>query len=436
LALGVVVGVGDLVHLLTRDPEVTLGAGLLALLQPCFRIVRTLLVTFANEQFVLPGCFAMGFAYVLRETRCDQHLVQLLVKPLRFARGLFVPGVIVVGFVVNIPIISQASSLVVVGTVLIPLARAVRLPPAVLGAALVLGSSLGGELLNPGAPELRSTLEALRETRPSVTTADCVTKIRPLLALHLLTSTVVFWMLNRWAATEAEPAPPPAAFRVNLAKAAVPFIPLLILLLLAPPFQVWRVPPDWLLVNPSSKAEGRAFDSRLIGAAMLLGVVAAALTTPRTVQSIGRAFFDGTGYAFTQIVALIVCANCFGEGIKLIGLDTLLAGLIQAQPGLLLPLASGIPLLFALVCGSGFAATQSLVKLFVEPSTTVGVDPLQTGAIVSIGSAAGRTMSPVSAVTLMGAKLTDVSPFALVRRVIIPLVVGLVATVLLAMLVS
>ena len=53
-------------------------------------IVRTFLETFSDEKFVVPICTAMGFAYVLRHTECDQHLVQLLVKPVRRGVLLFV----------------------------------------------------------------------------------------------------------------------------------------------------------------------------------------------------------------------------------------------------------------------------------------------------------------------------------------------------------
>jgi DcuC family C4-dicarboxylate transporter len=51
--------------------------------------------------------------------------------------------------------------------------------------------------------------------------------------------------------------------------------------------------------------------------------------------------------------------------------------------------------------------------------------------MVSLGSAAGRTMSPVAAVTLMCATLTGTNPFTLAKRVAVPLLVGIVVVVLL-----
>src|SRR2546421_7830742 len=63
-------------------------------------ILRKFLSTFADEKFVVPICTAMGFAYVLRHTGCEQHLVQLLVQPLRRRPALLIPGTVLVAFCV------------------------------------------------------------------------------------------------------------------------------------------------------------------------------------------------------------------------------------------------------------------------------------------------------------------------------------------------
>jgi DcuC family C4-dicarboxylate transporter len=55
---------------------------------------------------------------------------------------------------------------------------------------------------------------------------------------------------------------------------------------------------------------------------------------------------------------------------------------------------------------------------------------VQVGAVVSLSAAAGRTMSPVAAVTLMCAALTGTDPLALVRRVALPLLAGILAVLL------
>jgi DcuC family C4-dicarboxylate transporter len=92
-----------------------------------------------------------------------------------------------------------------------------------------------------------------------------------------------------------------------------------------------------------------------------------------------------------------------------------------------------MPLGFAWLAGSGMASTQSLYKFFVGPARALSEDPVQVGAVVSLSAAAGRTMSPVAAVTLMCAELAGADPLALVRRVAVPLVVGTLAVLLASM---
>src|SRR5713226_6105133 len=82
------------------------------------QIIHTFLSTFSNEKFVVPICSAMGFAFVLRETGCDKHLVHLLMKPFQRVRPLLVPATVLVAFCVNISLVSQTSTAVAVGTVL------------------------------------------------------------------------------------------------------------------------------------------------------------------------------------------------------------------------------------------------------------------------------------------------------------------------------
>jgi DcuC family C4-dicarboxylate transporter len=78
------------------------------------------------------------------------------------------------------------------------------------------------------------------------------------------------------------------------------------------------------------------------------------------------------------------------------------------------------------------AATQSLFGVFVEPARSLALDPVHVGAVVSIAAAAGRTMSPVAAVTLMCASMTENDPLALAKRVAGPLALGVLAVVLVA----
>jgi DcuC family C4-dicarboxylate transporter len=306
--------------------------------------------------------------------------------------------------------------------------------PLVVGSALLLGASLGGELLNPGAPELLTVVDGMNEIGRKIRAQDCVAYVQRFVFWHLLAATTVFcvwhWLRNRGA--DAKTDAPPNHGRVNVVKAFVPFVPIVLLFLAGPPLESIVVPKHWLLVNPDNATEAKTYNSRLIGLAMFVGVATAVIVSPRQLKTSAKAFFEGAGYAYVNIVALIVAANAFGEGVKRIGFDQLLGQLVANYPSLLVPLAALLPLLFGALSGSGMAATQSLYKLFVQPSLSAGADPIEIGAVVSLGAAAGRTMSPVAAVTLMCAKLTETDPFALARRVAVPLLMGMLLVMAIA----
>src|SRR4051794_8738022 len=161
-------------------------------------VVRTFLTTLSSEQFVIPICTAMGFAQVLRHSGCDRHLIHLLVRPIERVRPLLIPGAVVIGFVVNASVISQASTAVAVGTVLVPLLRSARLTPITIGAALLLGSSLGGELVNPGAPELNTVANEVNEVTHTkdFDSTKIVEHVWPLLLVQLAIGTSLFWLIS------------------------------------------------------------------------------------------------------------------------------------------------------------------------------------------------------------------------------------------------
>jgi DcuC family C4-dicarboxylate transporter len=230
----------------------------------------------------------------------------------------------------------------------------------------------------------------------------------------------------------AEAAPETPALQISLLKALVPLVPLVLLFLTAPPLQVFTVPQSWVVERTKDGTVLGSYESRLIGAAMLVGVVVAAAAVRSRALDTARAFFEGAGYAYTHIISLIVVAACFGEGIKQIGLATLLGSALESQPGLLFPAAGLMSLGFGVLSGSGMATTQSLFGFFAEPALRLHIHPAYVGAVISLAAAAGRTMSPVAAVTLMCAAMTQTEPVALIKRVAGPLLVGVLGMVLTA----
>lgn len=360
-----------------------------------------------NLRTVVPICSAMGFAFVLNLTGCDKHLVHLLVRPLRRVRFLLIPGGVAAGFFVNTAIVSQAGTAAVVGPVLLPLLRAAGFSPVTGGSLLLLGASVGGELFNPSAVE-NVTLAKLTGLLPAV----IVRRTLPFNLTASIVALLVFWWLTTRRGRELDDTETAIAeegvFRVSPLRALVPLVPLL-LLFLVPPFV--RLPKE--LASPID-----------IAAAMVIGVVVATLVTPHVLNRVSTAFFEGAGYAYTHVISLIISAMLFTEGIKATGLIERLAGGVADYPVVLVLVSVLVPWGLGVVCGSGIAPAVATMGAMVPLAVQIGSDPARLGALCSVAGQLGRTMSPVAAVAVMCATLSQTTPLELVRRVAPALMAG------------
>ena len=94
-------------------------------------------------------CASMGFAFVMKYTMCDKHLVALLTKPLKNVGFILIPVTTVLTYFINIAIPSAAGCSAAVGATLIPLLMASGVRPAMAGAAVFAGTF--GSVLSPGS---------------------------------------------------------------------------------------------------------------------------------------------------------------------------------------------------------------------------------------------------------------------------------------------
>src|SRR5262249_53281059 len=147
---------------------------------------------------------------------------------------------------------------------------------------------------------------------------------------------------------------PDSPERINLLKAMVPLVPLTLLFLAGPPLHLIDIPQRWAVPHPPESASAAVagfpaavaaeakkhplYTSRLIGLAMLVGVLVAAAVAREKARDCVKQFFEGAGYGFAVIVSLIVTANCFGVALKGAGLERSLGRLIADAPGLMQPL--------------------------------------------------------------------------------------------------
>jgi DcuC family C4-dicarboxylate transporter len=388
-------------------PLFAVAGGLLVMLD---RLVAEM----ANPGTVVPICTAVGLAYVLRVTECDQHLVRLLLRPLQKVRWLLIPGGIAAGYLVNTTIVSQTGTAAVLGPILIPLLRGGGVQPVTAGAVLLLGSSMGGELFNPGAVEMRKLAELTGLSGPEV-----VARSTPLNLLACGTALFSFWFLARFrppretgalAAARFESSGGSVDFRIHPLKALVPVLPLF---LLFADSTLGSYSPLLGLKGPPK-----------ILAAMLIGIVLAGLTSHRVIGQLAAAFFEGAGYAYTHVISLIIVATTFADGINRCGLIGVIVSALAGWRAMALFVCIFAPWALAVVSGTGIAPAVSIMEFFVPVAATMKLDPVQVGTVASLGSHFGRTMSAAAAVVAMSAKLAHTAPSSLIFRVAIPLAMG------------
>src|SRR5262249_36393912 len=150
-------------------------------------------------------------------------------------------------------------------------------------------------------------------------------------------------------------------------------------------------------LGPYSLFHGLEGPPRIL-AAMLVGVVAAGMTSPRSIRAVVPAFFDGAGYAYHHVISLIVPASTFAEGIRLSGLIALVIRAIAPWPDVALVAGTVAPWCLAVICGSGIAPAVAVMEFFVPAADSMGLDPVRLGTMSALGAHFGRTMSPAAAV--------------------------------------
>ena len=89
-----------------------------------------------NITLVPAICSAMGFAFAVQASKCDQHLVAAVAAPLKKLGGLLIPAATILTFLINIAIMSAAGTAATAGATFIPLLLRAGIRPAAAAAAV------------------------------------------------------------------------------------------------------------------------------------------------------------------------------------------------------------------------------------------------------------------------------------------------------------
>jgi len=348
----------------------------------------------------------MGFALVIKLTECDQHLIYLMVKALKRAGPLLIPAATLVTLFINTSVTSAAGCSAAVGAILIPFLMAAGVHPAIAASAVFAGTY--GANFNPGYAQNAVVAEVAGSTGMAVVAHH----FYPLLAAGVIGAfslLLVAWIRKEHKGYVPAGAAAMADFRVNYLKAAVPLIPLAILIL-------------------GSKGWVPAFKQLAISHAMIIGVFIAFLVTWASPGKISKAFWEGAGNAFGHVFGIIICSLVFVEGMKAIGLVRAMMAAMTTHLAIAKLSAAFGPFLLAVVCGSGDAASVAFNKAVTIHAASFGLNPLSMGSVVVIGGALGRTMSPIAGGAIICCAFAGINPIELAKRNALGMVLACAAT--------
>lgn len=362
---------------------------------------------------------AGGFAAYMDRIGAAKALVDVAVKPLAALKAPYL--VLAFGYIIGqllvIVIPSAAGLAMLLLVALFPILKAVGVSAA--AAAAVIGTSAGMTF----APTAGTASLAAK-----VANLDPIIYLvqyqLPLAVPTLIVATVAHYFVQRYYDKKGDDQ---IAETVNVKKVEVPTVPKW--------YAIFPVLPIALLIIFSKLVVSSVKLDTIASLFMVwVFVVIVEIIRLRDMKKIFKdamAMFQSMGKMFTGIVALIICAEFFATGLKTSGLiDVIInsANGVGAGMGVMTVLLTAIVSLVTFLTGSGVGAYSSFASL--APDVAAGFGGSVEALVTPMQFASGmiRAMSPVAGVIIAVSGAAGVSPMAIVRRTWIPMVLGLIAT--------
>ncbi len=391
-------------------------------------------------------CASMGFAYVMKVTKCDQHLVLLLTKPMKNIGFLLIPATFVLTYFINIAIPSAAGCSAAVGATMIPLLMASGVRPAMAGAAVFAGTF--GGVLSPGSAHNIFVTDMVKKTNEAYTVQDVIGVQFPnavaagIVVLIVISLTAIIFKDYQkgqdFSPKSTSNAGEATQTKVNLLFALAPLIPLVILVVGAVISSYAR---DFFLTNlnsivavlgdPRGVSVEKFFGDHYglfvaikyfswtnmgVAEAMILGAIIAVFITWTSPEKITKEFFNGMGSAYAEVMGIIIAAGVFVAGLKACGaIDAVTEWLKHSQEFVRYG-GTFVPYLMGTVTGSGDAATMAFNQAITVHASDLGFAQDKLGMAAAISGALGRSSSPIAGAAIVCAGLAMVSPVEIAKR--------------------
>lgn len=408
LIIGALVVLGVIWLLLKRHESrmVLIGAGILM----CIIAGKPLasLDAFAksmtNAGLITSVCSCMGFAWCMKYTGCDKHLVVAIGKVLKKMGFLLIPGATLATFVVNIAIPSAAGCSAAVGVIFIPILMAAGIHPAMAAAAVKSGTY--GSMLNPGLVHngVIAKLAGVQIT-DVIGNHMLATVVGVIIAAAVLTVIAVILKENK-GYVPADSVIDDDDFAIKPLYALMPLLPVIILLLGNTKVPVLKMG---------------------VPHAMVIGALLALAVTRKNPVELTKQFFNGMGDAYANIIGIIISVGVFVAGLNALGLIKALIAWMLNSTGIVKIAATFGPFLLALISGSGDAATVAFNEAVTPHAVEFGISTMNMGSIAALGGTLGRTISPIAGATIICAGIAGVDPMEVCKRNALGIVAALVA---------
>jgi DcuC family C4-dicarboxylate transporter len=368
-----------------------------------------------NGGLIQAICSVMGFAFVMKMTGCDQHLIHLLANGLKKVRPILIPGATLATFAINIALPSAAGTAAAVGAVFIPILISAGIHPAIAGAAVWAGTF--GSMLNPGLSHNPFIAKISGANVMTVISVHAAADITAGIIAAICIAAVAFFLKEHKGYVGAEPAADAATVaasapvKPNIIFAIVPIIPIALLVLVA---------TDTV---PFLKKMG-------IPAAMLIGALIGLAVTRKGPTDVTKAFFEGMGSAYGHIMGIIIAAGTFVGGMTAIGLVKEFIDLLTHSTGVAKYAATFGPWALAIISGSGDAAAFAFNEAVSPHAKQFGLEVINMGSIAALAGAIGRTMSPINGAGIICAMIAGVNPMELAKRNALGMTLAVIAAML------
>lgn len=355
---------------------------------------------------------AIGFTAIIKLAKCDADLVHLVVKPLLTLRGLIIPAAALATLLLSTAITSAAGITAAVGIVLIPSMIAIGVHPAMAAAAVIAGT--WGGAFSPGSPHPALIGDIAKTPVIEVIIAHLHASIPAALTFAFTLYIVAKvrkedqgWTIERAGATPkaGTGADSPSTEPASVLRAAMPVLPLVLLIITVPKFGITTaILPKGLTVLQ----------------AMVIGVVATALVGRLSPAKVVKAFFDGMGEAYSGVIGIIISAGVFIGGLHATGtIERMIEALKEAHSAV--PVVATIgTFTIAVLSGSGDAAALAFNKAVLPHVEQLGITAVDLGNISWLAGGLGRSMSPVAAAVAVAAGYAGVTVFDIAKRNAIP----------------